>query len=344
MICGACSAKRPITSNGPSFHLASFNNDSLLLPPLIPEDHPIDTAITLTFEGRVHPAPNSDCSAERGPFRLERSKNDPSSINISLPAPDRWLNDLEGRTEPDSHAEVEALDAFLLDLDRLEQTGCFTDTSLSIRDAVLQSMPMRPQDSYYNAYGYRLGRGVDLKPGIRLKVERAYFRPAMAEEEDRSPQTFLGLSTLFFDAQLSGERDTWLRQLGDIVYSPASLGSTITEGSRDLGLASLPPEPRYRLYFYTDLVAEKHTRSAAVIGAASVGQLDELDQKLRANRNEDCRTAETPGAATCFAFEGFVTVSSQISVELNGKTTFIEWALESATSYRKTQSRESSAH
>lgn len=325
MACAACSAKKQIASNVPSFHLASFNNDSLLLTPLIPENQPTDATITLTLAGLVHASANSDCSAERGPFRMEQAKNDPSSINISLPAPDRWLDDLEGRAEPDSHVEVEALDAFLLDVDRLEQAGCFTDTSLSIRDFVLQSIPMRPQDSYYNAYGYRLGRGVDLKPGIRLKIERAYFRPPMSGEEDHSPQTFLGLSTVLFDVELSGDHNTRLRQVGDIKYSPASLASTVTEGSRDLELGSLTPEPRYRLYFYTDLVAEKHTRSAAVIGAANVGQVDEIDRKLRANRNKDCKNAEVPGAITCFAFVGFVTVSSQISVELNGETTFVGW-------------------
>src|SRR5271170_3974191 len=325
MACAGCSAKKPIAPNVPAFRLASFNDDSLLLTPLISEDHSIGAPITLTLPGRLHPSVNSHCSAESGPFCIEQAKNDPSSINISLPAPEKWLDDLEGRTEPESHEEVEALDAFLLDLDRLEQAGCFTDTSLSIRDFVLQSIPMRPQDSYYNAYGYRLGRGVDLKPGIRLKIERAYFRAAMAGEEDRSAKTFLGLSTVLFDVELDGDHNTRLRQVGDIKYSPESLASTVTEGSRDLELANLPSEPRYRLYFYTDLVAEKHTRSAAVIGATSLGQVDEVDRKLRANREQDCKTVEVPGAVTCFAFFGFVTVSSQISVELNGKTTFIEW-------------------
>jgi len=323
--CAGCSAEKPIASSVPAFHLTAFHNDSLLLTPIIPEDQPVNGTITLTLAGRMRPPANSDCSAERGPFRLEHAKGDPSSISISLPAPERWLDDLEGRTEPDSHMEVEALDAFLLDVDRLEQAGCFTDTSISIRDSLLQSIPLRPQDSYYNAYGYRLGRGVDLKPGIRLKIERAYFRAAMAGEEDHSPQAFLGLSTVLFDVEVTADRNTQLHQVGDMKYSPESLGRTVTEGSRDLELAGLPPEPRYRLYFYTDLVAEKHTRSAAVIGANSLGQVDEVDRQLRANRNENCKEVEIPGAVTCFAFVGFVTVSSEISVELNGKSTFIEW-------------------
>lgn len=139
-----CSAKKPIVSKIASFRLASFTNDSLLLTPAIPEDHPITATIRLTLAGRMRPSVNSDCSAERGPFRIEQGINDPSSIDISMPSPERWLNDLEGRAEPDSSAEVEALDAFLADVDQLQQDGCFIDTSVSIRDFILQSIPMRP--------------------------------------------------------------------------------------------------------------------------------------------------------------------------------------------------------
>jgi hypothetical protein len=332
LFCGmahaGCSARKPIASNAASFRLEAFHNDSLLLSPAIPEGQSMSASIRLTLSGRVRSSVNPECSVNRGAFRVDPGTSYPPSIDIYLPAPDRWLSDLEGKIEPDGSAEVEALDAFLLDVDGLQQAGCFPDTSVSIRDFILQNIPMRPQESYYNAYGYRSGRsGLDLKPGIRLKIERAYFRPAMAGEDEYDAKTFLGLSTVYFDAELSNDKKTDFRQVGDIQYSPATLNHTAAEGRQDLALARLPPEFRYRLFFYSYLVAEKQRRSAAIIGSSNVGKLDELDQELRANPKEDCKNAEASGGVACFTFDGFVTLSSQISVELNGKPKFIEWGV-----------------
>jgi len=249
---------------------------------------------------------------------------DPVSIEIVLPAPERWLNDLEGRSEPDSSEEVEALDAILADVDRLQQEGCFGETAVSIRDFILQSVPMRPIQSFYNAYGYRVGHsGLDLKPGIRLKIERAYFRAAEAGEEEYDPGHFLGLSTAYFDVELAGDNLTRFQQVGNIRYSPASLAHKVEEGRRDLVLNTLPQEPHYRLFFYTYLVPQKHKRSAVIIGASNASQLDKLDHQLRAMPDKSCENGAS--AVACFEFDGFVTLSSQIRVELNGKTKFLEW-------------------
>jgi len=266
----------------------------------------------------------TNCSAERGPFRVEQGKKELGSIEIELPAPERWLSDLQGRTEPDSSEEVEALDAILADVDRLQQEGCFAQTTIPIRDFILQSVPMRPNESFYNAYGYRIGRsGVDLKPGIRLKIERAYFRSPAAGEEEHEEQNFLGLSTVYFDVEASDNKIRF-QQAGNIRYSPASLGEMVQEGSRDLALSSLSPEPSYRLFFYTYFVPEKHKRSAVIIGGKSASQLNELDHRLRAMPDQGCKNTAAD-AVTCIEFDGFVALSSQISAEMNGKIKFLEW-------------------
>jgi len=324
-----CAAKKPIVSNGASFRLQAFHNDSLLFTPAIPEDHPTTAIIRLTLSSRVQSSGNSGCSASRGPFRIEPGKSDPPSIEIYLPAPERWLGDLEGTNEPDGGAEIEALDGFLADVDRLQQGGCFPDASVSIRDFILQNIPMRPQESYYNAYGYRLGKGgLDLKPGIRLKIERAYFRPPTVPGEDKyGAKNFLGLSTVYFDVGVNRDSKTEFRQLGDIRYSPTTDSQSGAEGLRDIALGHLPPERRYRIFFYTYLVAEQQKRSAAIIGSDDVGKLDELDRELRANPEEDCNDAKASAEVSCFSFDGFVTLSSQVSVELNGKPTFVEWGV-----------------
>lgn len=256
---------------------------------------------------------------------MEQGKNELASIVIELPAPEAWLSDLEGRNEPDSSQDVASLDAILADVDRLQQEGCFAGTTIPIRDFILQSVPMRPNESFYNAYGYRIGRsGVDLKPGIRLKIERAYFRSPAAGEDVREEQNFLGLSTVYFDVELTGDKKVRFQQAGDIGYSPPSLADLAQEGSRDLALSRLPPEPSYRLFFYTYFVPEKHKRSAVIIGGRNASQLNELDQQLRAMPDQGCKNAAAI-AVTCIEFDGFVALSSQISVELNGKTKFLEW-------------------
>jgi len=303
-----------------------LNGDSLLFTPAIPESQASNTAVRMTLPSRTMDASaRANCSAERGPFRVGQAKNELGSIEIELPAPERWLSDLEGRTEPDSGEEVEALDGILADVDRLQQEGCFSETTIPIRDFILQSVPMRPNESFYNAYGYRAGHsGLDLKPGIRLKIERAYFRSSGAGEEEHAEQNFLGLSTLYFDVELTSDKKTRFQQAGNIRYSPASLAHLVQEGNRDLALSNLPHESNYRLFFYTDFVPKRQKRSAVIIGGRSASQLDELDHQLRAMPEKGCKNAAAI-AVTCIEFDGFVALSSQISVELNGKTKFLEW-------------------
>jgi hypothetical protein len=321
-----CSAKKPILATGPSFRLQSLNGDSILLTPGISGSQPSNATIRLTLSSaRVDASVRAKCSAERGPFRVEQSKNERGSIEVELPAPERWLGDLEGRTEPESSAEVDALDAILADVDRLQQDGCFAETAIPVRDFILQSIPMRPNESFYNAYGYRAGRsGLDLKPGIRLKIERAFFRPPGTGEAEHEEQNFLGLSTAFFDVELATEKRIRFQQVGNIRYSPASVAQVDQEGSRDLALNSLPLENSYRLFFYTYFVPEKHKRSAVIIGGKNASQLDELDHQLRAMPEKGCKNAAA-SAVTCMEFDGFVSLSSQIKVELNGESKFLEW-------------------
>ena len=75
------------------------------------------------------------------------------------------------------------------------------------------------------------------------------------------------------------------------------------------------------------MVAEKHKRAAAIVGASEIGNLDAVDEQLRANPEQDCKIASASRGATCLDFDGFVTLSAQISVEVNGKTRFVEWGV-----------------
>ena len=89
-------------------------------------------------------------------------------------------------------------------------------------------------------------------------------------------------------------------------------------------MSSIPPERHFRLLFNTYFVPEKHTRSTAIIGATYTSQLDQLDKELRAHPDEDCKNAAATYGAICFGFPGFVTLTPQVKVELNGKTKFVD--------------------
>jgi hypothetical protein len=264
-------------------------------------------------------------SAERGHFRVEQQKNDPNFVHITMPSPATWLSDLEGRLGSAGDNGIEALFAVLADLDQLREAGCFPDTKLSIRNFILQSLPMKSTDSLFNYYGYLADRrGLDLTPEIRLKIERAYFKAAEVGEEEQSAKLFLGVSTAYFNLQLASNGKIRFQQKGTAIYTPPSLVHRVQDGILDLGARSIPQEPHFRLLFNTYLVPQKHTRSTAIIGAAHISQLDQLDKELRAHPDEDCENAAATCGAVCFGFAGFVTLTPQVKVKLNRETKFVD--------------------
>jgi len=319
----SCSARRPIAPASVPFRLESVSGDSVLLTPPVPEGKDEYASIKLVLKSSPAP-PGLHCFAERGHFRVEQEKNKPNSVHITMPSPATWLSDLEGRLGSGGDGGIEALFTILADLDKLREAGCFPDTKLSIRDFILQSLPMKPTDSLFNYYGYLADwSGLNLTPGMRLKIERAYFRPAEVGEE-HSAKLFLGLSTAHFNLQLASNGKVRFHQKGTARYTPASLTHQLQEGTSDLGVSSIPPERHFRLLFNTYFVPEKHTRSTAIIGATYTSQLDQLDKELRAHPDEDCKNAAATYGAICFGFPGFVTLTPQVKVELNGKTRFVD--------------------
>jgi hypothetical protein len=320
----SCSARRSPTPAYGSFRVRSVNGDSILLTPPIPDGN--HEYAPIAFKLKNSPAPlGLQCSAQRGPFRIEQEENNPNSVHITMPSPATWLKDLEGRSGSIGEDEVEALFTVLADLDKLREAGCFASTKPPIRDFILQSLPMKPNDSLFNYYGYLIGRsGLDLAPGMRLKIERAYFRPPEAGEEQHSVKLFLGVSTAYFSLQLASNGTIRFHREGPAKYRPASLSNRVKDGISDLSVSSIPQERHFRLLFNTYFVPEKHTRSTAIIGATYTSQLEQVDKELRVHSDEDCKNAAATFGAVCFGFLGPVTLTPQLKIELNGKTKFVD--------------------
>jgi hypothetical protein len=320
-----CAPRRQTSSTQASFRLQPLRTGSVLFAPTIPESQTINAPVTLTIDSGSRPSSiSAACTAKDDPFRLALATDNRPEFQIVLPTPETWLSALKSASQTNDGDMMERFNSFLADLDRLQQLGCFASTSSPIRDYMLQSVPMRPSESLFNAYGYLLERGgLNLKAGLRVKIERAYFRPAAAGEDPHAVKNYLGLSTASFDVeQVSGGKIRF-KQVGDVQFSPASFAKDGGEESHDLDLRDLPEQSHYRLLFYTYIVPKEEDISAAIIGAGSAAQLDELEREIRAHLAKGCETDAASG--NCLEFKGFVTVSAQIRVQLNGKFQFLDW-------------------
>lgn len=322
----SCSARHPIGVTGPPFRLGSVDGESVLFSPSIPDSNSNNSPIHVAMNVLSPDASGgTNCLAEEGPFRVELARKTSGSVQITLPSIERWLGDVNGLASPDGDV-VDALYVVLAKVDQLQQDGCFGGPGYSIRDFILQSLPMKPPESLFSYYGYRPDRSsLDLRPGIRLKIERAYFGATKSAEEAHATQNFEGLSTVNFDVELGGEGKIHFLQIGDVRFTPASLKGQVQDESQELELIGILPEVHYRLVFYTLLVSKEQKLSAAIVGASTASQLDEFDHELRLRPVGGCKNFAAANEVACVEFSGLVTVTSQIRVELNGKSKLIDW-------------------
>lgn len=317
-----CASRKPVTSTAPSFRLATVNSGSLLLSPNIPAQQSADAPISLTLDGKNEvPAVTNPCTASEGAFRIDQQSNS-SNFRVVLPPPKNWLFGFKNSSGADENNIIESLYAFLSDVDRAQGAGCFAANDIHVRDHILQSVPTRPSDSLFNAYGYRIERsGVNLKSGLRLKVERAYFRSG---EGGDSVKNYLGVSDVIFDVSSDAGGALRFQQVHPIQYSPESLAQTDQEGSRDVTILDLKPQKHYRVLFYTHQVPTDQNFSAALIGTDNSIRLDQFEQSMRAAPGASC-SSSSHNDVQCLEFRGFVTVSVQIGIELNGQPKFVDW-------------------
>ena len=320
-----CSARRPATAAGPPFRLGAVYGRPVLFSPSIPESNSNGSPINLQINAPASRASAlKDCLAENGPFRAEIERTHPDTIQIVLPSPERWISDIHSVHDPDGDAVV-SLYKVLAKLEQERKNGCFADTGSMIRNFILQSLPMEPNDSLFSYYGYRSGRsGLDLKPDMRLKVERAYLKPSETRAQPQSSESQEGVSFVYFQVESASDGKVRFRRASDVRFNPASLRRKFQNTALESELSSLPPESAYRLVFYGLHVPTEQKLSASIIGARITTELDEFERELRLRPTEGCKNFAGTRGITCVDFTGWVAVTPQISVELNGKGTFID--------------------
>jgi len=315
----ACFSKRPIVVVREGFRLQSVNNDLLLMTPPVPEGQPANSPLKITSGlFSIRPQQSSICRAENGPFKLE-PKSDLSSVHIELPSPSQWLQDLQGRSEVGSRDDFEALYAFLGEVDQLQDKNCFANTDAeTLKTFIIATLPSLPTEG---AFSSRSSSGaLDLKAGMRLKIERAYFDQAGVPQE----RDFQGIESNYFDVESAGGGKTRFR-IGNTQYSSSVVAEAAKASRRDVQLSSISEPFHYRLLFFTYLVPQETRISAAIIGATTVDQLDDLERKVRSRPDDTCKQSGLATEPFCVRFEGPVTVSAQFSVTVNGDVKFVDW-------------------
>lgn len=325
LLSAGCSARRPLAASGPPFRLGAVYGRPVLFSPAIPESHANDSPANLRMNAPSAPASApADCHAENGPFRVDLSASHPDVVEIKLPSANRWIEDIHSVWDPDGDA-VKALYSVLHQLDQPQPAGCSADTVSMIRDFLLQSLPMEPNDSLFSYYGYRSSRsGLDLKPGMRLKVERAYLKSAASDEQRPPSENQEGVSSVYFLVESGSDGKLRFRRVSDARFNPASLRKKFQNTAREPELAALQPELQYRLVFYGLHVPTGQKLSASIIGGSNASKLDEFERELRLRPAEGCRHFAAGQSIACIDFTGWVTVTPQFTVALNGKPKFLD--------------------
>lgn len=324
-VVAGCAARPRIAGTGPPFRLGAVYGRAVLFPPSIPESTPNDAAISAQTGANAPATQERDCAVESGPFRVRITNGVPTLIEVALPSADRWISDIRGIVDADGDAIASLYDVFGT-LDQPQQSACFAENVSVIRDFILQSLPMEPAETLFNFYGYRSSRsGIDLKPGMRLKVERAYLKADSGGEQPApSANNQEGVSSGYFQVSTEADGRIQFRREGDARFVPASIRNKFQAIARESELAALAPESGYRLVFYGLHVPTDQKLSASIIGASSAAQLDRFEAELRSNPAAGCRIFSGVLRPTCLDFAGWVTVTPQASVRLNGKTRFVD--------------------
>jgi hypothetical protein len=158
---------------------------------------------------------------------------------------------------------------------------------------------------------------VELLPGMRLKIEGAYYRDGSPR---RGLADYLGPETVTYEVRPDGT----LRQ--------ESVTSFLTskpeeKQPRDQPAIQTLIRPRdltgwrHRLFFQIVVNRVGATRPAVLIGSRSTAELDRLTAQFLAGGPQACTTAPT----RCTAFPDWCTTSVEIEIVANGVARKVVW-------------------
>lgn len=263
-----------------TYRLVPVAGQSLLLPPGIKLAKTISTPLKAPFH-----APR--CKVEGARFSSGGS-------TISFPSAATLLAETNLPSE---------FDSFLTQMELC--TGSPARTLL-----LSESVPSPPAQTLAYLYNYRAGEGIiDLGPGARITIVRARFTKDAEARQDYTIANYTGTNTTTYDVA---------REDAQVYFRLAQTDADRAQTDTQLE-AHCRRLPYYRLFLLSQFVPKKVQRPAMLIGADSRAKLAEFTQTIRNAPEEGCTLLSGAHGSECVEFTGRVTMSVQISVNLNGK-------------------------
>lgn len=211
--------------------------------------------------------------------------------------------------------------AFVVHVTELERRGCLPpNSSLSLVPFVAESLAVPLTETLFYRYSYRSGQGiVDLVPGMRLEIQRAEF--TTPSEDEQKLANYIGERTCFYEVR--GHRGNELALRLTKVKASGGLAGPPAPDLPEFSLPSQIAGARIaRLFLLTLFVSKGRKRAAIVVGARQLRQMQEATAAIANDPLIQCSAIEAQGAS-CVAFEGNVTVSSEIAVNVNGQRRYV---------------------
>ena len=286
-----------------NYRLEKFGDVMVLIPP--PYWHQSESKsviVRLPLSRGIAVRPNENCSLASEPFKISPHKDSSAWVG-TLPSLDDWERRV---SRGNFHTEFED---FLDQIDDRGDHGCFDPpVGALLARAVKESVPTLIHEADYYRYGYQLGTGsVDLEPGMRLKIVRAEFD---------SSEKFERTATVSYRVvRDSGEALGFELETGgsEALAEVNGEGQMLT--ARDKGMFY------NRLFFSGKDVPPDLSYAAVIVGTHSFKRMNEISRQLRTHPETACPDTKTE--AVCVPFQGAVTVSVELPVEINGQKEFV---------------------
>ena len=290
----ACSVRR---RGSDAYRLVRAGSRTVLLTPAVPEN--LDSAAPATLRMAATSARDrSGCSVAGDLFSLAPAGR---AWLIRLPALRLWQADERGRDLQDQ------FEAFLSGVEMLG-TKCYgRDGSVPLVRFIEEAAPGPPSAALFFRYRHRVGDGFfDLAPGIRLKLQRAHFRPNATQDL----ASYLGTTTIGYDCVsargggIAFRPEPVLRDPATLAIHPEALPEFLLPGRTHR-------RPFYRIFLMNDFVPQHFQRAAILVGAQTRTHLDEITRALKARPEIAC-TEKIFEGVDCLSFEGRITASVEV--------------------------------
>lgn len=156
---------------------------------------------------------------------------------------------------------------------------------------------------------------VDLRPGIELRIENAYYREGTTQ---RDVANYLGTATVRYrvvaDGSLQSERVE-----ANLKYQPTD------QPAIDQLLSLASRNRAFHRFFYQVLINQRDEhRRAVLLSAAGKDELDQLSEQLAADPGVVCGGE----SADCTVFPSTSTAALEIQIVVNGDRRAVTWRSE----------------